>query len=271
MNDIARRPRGRPKAFAPDTVVNQSLERAIGVLKTLAQHDGMSLTDLSDATGLAPSTTHRLLGTLAQHEMVVNDDTTQTWAIGLEALRIGAAFQRRTSLPQAGRAAMTELMESTGETVNMGLFDRSQVVFIDQVECREIIRAFFRIGDRRACHAAAIGKVLLAQRPEAEIEAMLSGRLERFTKATNTDPKALRAELSEIRSYGWALDDEEANDGMRSLAAPIFDEFGRATTALSISGPSSRLTQDKIPAMAEAVKRTADAITRHIGGNLLKA
>lgn len=266
----ARRPRGRPKEDKAEVKTNQSLEKALGLLKAVSAHDGMTLTDLSQAANLPPSTVHRLLGTLAAHDLVAFDEITQTWTIGIESLRIGMAFQRRNKLLVAGRPAMTALMEATGETVNMAMLDRFQVVFVAQVECEAPIRAFFRIGERRAAYASGIGKALLAHLPEQKLEKFLrSETLVRLTEKTLCEPAMLRSDLERVRRRGWSLDDEEATPGMRCVAAPIFNEFGEARAGISLSGPASRITLERVEALAAQVKSAADAISALIGGGLL--
>jgi IclR family acetate operon transcriptional repressor len=246
------------------------LEKALGLLKSLSDHDGLTLTELSEKSALPPSTTHRLLSTLAGHDLVTIDEPSQKWSIGIEALRIGMAFQRRNNILLAGRPVMTDLMEATGETVNMAMLDGFEVVFVSQVECHEPIRAFFGIGQRRASHASGIGKALLAEMPAERIEPFLRGKsLARFTPATITDASALRAELETIRQRGWSIDDEEANAGMRCIAAPIFNAFGEARAGISLSGPSTRLTPDRLPELGQKVRAAADRITALIGGHLL--
>ena len=265
-----RRPRGRPREDKHEAKPNQSLEKALGLLKSLSNHDGLTLTDLADKAAMAPSTTHRLLSTLAAHDLVACDDANQTWSIGIEALRIGMAFQRRNKLLVAGRPAMTDLMEATGETVNMAILDKDSVVFVTQVECEAPIRAFFRIGERRAIHASGIGKALLAHMPSERLEAFLKNRtLVRFTPTTLSEPDALRADLDIIRHRGWAIDDEEANSGMRCVAAAIFNEFGEARAGISLSGPSARITPDRLNALGVLVKAAAERISDIIGGGLI--
>ncbi len=269
-----RRPRGRPREDKwlkdGDTKTNQSLEKALGLLKVLSDHDGLTLTELADKAGLPPSTAHRLLSTLSGHDLVACDEASQKWSIGIEALRIGMAFQRRNKILLAGRPIMTALMEATGETVNMAMLDTFQVVFISQVECQEPIRAFFRIGERRASHASGIGKALLAEMTPDRIDQFLhTHTLTRFTPATLTEHQALRDELATIRQRGWSVDDEEANPGMRCVAAAIFNEYGEARAGISLSGPSARLTGDRLPELGAKVRAAADRISRLIGGHLL--
>lgn len=267
------RPRGRPREdrLKPEVpAANQSLEKALGLLKTLSAHDGMSLTELSREAGLAASTAHRLLATLSAHDLVAWDEPSQKWSIGIESLRIGMAFQRRNRILTAGRPEMLRLMEATGETVNLAMLDGFEVVFVAQVECEAPIRAFFRIGDRRSAHASGIGKALLANLTETALDALLKRQdLPSYTPKTLTTPDALRADLSAVRERGWSLDDEEANLGMRCVAAPVFNEHGEARAGISLSGPSLRISDARLPELAQQVRDTAARITELIGGHLL--
>ncbi|MFN3806058.1 IclR family transcriptional regulator [Asticcacaulis sp.] len=267
------RPRGRPREgrLKPDApATNQSLEKALGLLKVLSAHDGMSLTELSREARLAASTAHRLLATLSAHDLVSWDEPSQKWSIGIEALRIGMAFQRRNRILTAGRPEMLRLMEATGETVNLAMLDSFEVVFVAQVECEAPIRAFFRIGDRRSAHASGIGKALLAQLEDRTLDVLLKRRdLPQYTPKTLITPEALRSDLSAIRARGWSLDDEEAHIGMRCVAAPVFNEYGEARAGISLSGPSLRLSDDRLPQLAQQVRETAARITELIGGHLL--
>lgn len=264
-------PRGRPKGSgrvsSEAAGAVQSLDRALRLVAAIAETDGMTLTALAEGVGLPPSTVHRLLATLAAHGFVETNDDDRTWAIGVEAFRVGQAFPRRLKPAAAARPVMRELMEATGETANIGIFEGGDVVFIGQVESQEPIRAFFRSGERRAAHASGIGKALLATQSADRVARHLRGRvLERYTPATITEPERLRAELEAIRACGYAVDDEERSVGMRCIAAAIFDENGEAVAGLSISGPSQRVTPDRIATLGPAVAAAAARVTRAIGG-----
>lgn len=141
-----RRPRGRPKGFNsdPTQVVNQSLDRAIDLLATLAAGGAMTLSQLSVAMGQSSATLYRLLTTFQLREMVEVDPMTQAWSVGPATFRLGAAFLRRSDVVDRARPAMRRLMEETGETSNLGIERGHQVLFISQVETHKSIRAFFR-------------------------------------------------------------------------------------------------------------------------------
>ncbi len=267
----ARRPRGRPRSpFTEGTGGTvQALDRGLQVLRALAQEQGLGLSELAARTGLPVSSLHRILATLEAQGFARLDVLGQTWAVGVEAFRIGAAFARQTSLLEVGRSVMQRLMHSSGETVNMAIPDGPEVVFIGQVETHQPIRAFFRPGTRSAMHASGIGKALLAAMPAAEAEAMLTRTgMEAFTAQTRTNPAAILAERSETAARGWALDDEERHLGMRCVAAAIHDQSGAPVAGISISGPTVRLDRAAIGRHGPAVAEAAAAVTDGIGGQM---
>ncbi len=185
-----KRSRGRPKSFNPnpEQTTVQALDRAIVILKVLAGGEGMSLTELAEASGQAPATVYRVLSTLAAHGIVEVQPATQLWFVGQEAFRIGSAFLGRTNLVEQARVVMRELMADTGETANLAIADGGQVVFLSQVETHEPIRAFFRPGTRGPIHASGIGKALLAYLPEAAVERIVREQgLPAFTARTITE------------------------------------------------------------------------------------
>ncbi|MEO1282999.1 MAG: HTH-type transcriptional regulator BhcR, partial [Pseudomonadota bacterium] len=237
--------RGRPRTAdrsKPGGSV-QSLDRAFGLLKQLAISDEATLTDLALRTGMAPSTAHRLLTTMESHGIVSFDEATQNWMVGVEAFRAGSSFIKRTNVVDVGRVVMHDLMKATGETANLAIADDGEVVFISQVDTHEAIRAFFPSGSRGPLHASGIGKALLSEMSREAVERILQQRgLGTFTHKTLTTPKALFADLEQIRERGWSVDDEERNVGMRCLASAIYNTFGEAIAGVSISGPTVRLT-----------------------------
>ena len=266
-----KRSRGRPRSSnhkdGPNRV--KAVDRAIHLLKTLAQMDQALLTELSLKSGVAPSSAYRLLTTMRHHEFVSFDDATQNWNIGVEAFRVGRSFGRNTSVIQAGREHLRGLMEITGETANLGIADDGDVVFVSQVETHSAIRAFFRPGTRAPMHASGVGKVLLAGMSEVDVQKILYKKgLQTFTPHTLSVLPDLMRDLVLSRIRGWALDDQESNLGMRCMAAPVFNEFGETIAGLSISGPILRISDERLGEFGPLVKRKADELTKAIGGIL---
>ena len=270
---IEKRRRGRPRAFNQPAEPNavQSLDRALRILAIVADADGLSLSEVAERSELAASTAYRMLTTLENHGMVEFGEAEQLWSIGVEAYRIGSAFLRSRKLVDRARSVMQDLMEKTGETANLGVAEDDCVVFVSQVETHQAIRAFFRPGTRSPFHASGIGKAILAHLGSARVEAIL-GRtgLQSFTKNTLSRRRLLAADLEEVRARGWSVDDEERYPGMRCVAAAIFNEFAEPVGGISISGPTVRVTLDRLAAIGPVVRDAAAAVTRMIGGVLPK-
>jgi len=264
-----KRSRGRPRGSAamPEAASVQSLDRAVALMKLVAAGSGLSLTEISQQSGLAASTAYRMLTTLQAHGMLEFNEADQLWFIGIETFRMGAAFLRRRKLAEQGRAIIQELMMLSGETANLAVADEDCVVFVSQVETHEAIRAFFRPGTRSPLHASGIGKAILAFMEPRQCDAMLSRlTLEVFTEKTHTTRASLAADLTAIRRRGFSVDDEERNLGMRCVAAPVFNEFSEAVGGVSISGPTVRVTDAKIAALGPAVNAAARKLTLAMGG-----
>ena len=269
METTEKRRRGRPRAFnqPADPSAVQSLDRALRILAIVAEADGLSLSEVAERSELAASTAYRMLTTLAHHGMVEFAEAEQLWSIGVEAYRIGSAFLRSRKLVDRARAVMQQLMEKTGETANLGVAEEDCVVFVSQVETHQAIRAFFRPGTRSPFHASGIGKAILAYLAPGRAEGIVQKTgLEVFTANTLSHRAMLAADLAHIRARGWSVDDEERYPGMRCVAAAIFNEFAEPVGGISISGPTVRVTTDRLAALGPEVHEAAMAVTRAIGG-----
>lgn len=259
------RPRGAGPAAAPATL--QSLDRALTLLKGLADGGSATLSDIALQCGLPAPTAYRVLTTLQSHGFAEFDPTSQRWLIGIEAYRTGTAFLQRNDLLAASRPAMRALMETTGETANLAIRDGAEVVFISQIETQNPIRAFFNPGTRTPMHASGTGKALLAEMdPTSAIKLLSKAGLERFTPNTLTRPDALLGDLSMIRTRGWSFDNEERHQGMRCIGAAITGPDGEARAGISVSGPSARFSDAAVAEMGPKVRAAAQEVSRALGG-----
>ena len=264
------RPRGRPRAFHDKTEQNtvQSLDRALSILAVLASGGGMTLTELAEAAGQSPATVYRVLITFQNHGFVELEAEAQRWHVGAGAFRTGSVFLRRTALVDRARGAMQKLMRESGETANLGVEDRDEVLFLTQVETHEAIRAFFPPGTRSPMHVSGIGKALLAFSPRERLRELSARGLKGFTPASLTELGVLDADLQATNVRGYAIDNEERTEGMRCIAAPIFNAHGEPVAGLSISGPVFRLSLERADEMGALVKRAAQSVTEATGGRM---
>jgi IclR family acetate operon transcriptional repressor len=269
MDAVEKRQRGRPRSFnAPsDAASVQALDRGLKILAIVAEGDALSLSEIAAKSGIAASTAYRMLTTLAAHGMVEFDPDGQLWSVGVETYRMGSAFLRRRKLVDRARTVMQELMETTGETANLGVAEDDCVVFVSQVETHQAIRAFFRPGTRSSFHASGIGKAILAHLPAERVNAIVrKAGLEAYTQKTLADPLSLARDLREIKARGWSIDDEERHPGMRCVAAAIFNEFGEPVAGISVSGPTVRVTPERAANIGPLVHEAAEEVTKAIGG-----
>ena len=245
----------------------QALDRGLALLEIIAQADGLSLTSIAQRAGIPPSTAHRILATLKAAGFVQCDEARGGYLIGVKAFKIGSAFLRNRKLVDVGRGVMRDLMAASGETTNLGIENDGSVVFVSQLESHHPIRAFHRPGARGPLHASSLGKAILAWLPEAEVTRLLHRvGLPKLTDHTMVDPQALLADLALTRRRGWAIDDEERAEGLRCAGAPVFNEHAEVVGALSVSGPTIRMTDERLGELGPLAKRAAAELTDRIGG-----
>ncbi|AVO38698.1 HTH-type transcriptional regulator BhcR [Pukyongiella litopenaei] len=268
-----RKARGRPRGWEDKTAQNtiKSLDRAMEVFEYLSEAQGKPLTLLADEMRQSPATVYRILVTLEGRGLVEFDHEEQLWHIGPRAFVIGARFLRRTSLVDRARPIMRKLMEATGETANLGIEKEGAVLFLSQVETHASIRAFFPPGTLSPLHASGIGKALLAQMDDERLGRVLATvELARFTEHSIVDPNALKRNLEVIRETGYSVDNEERNEGMRCIAAPVFDVNREAIAGISVSGPTSRVSASEVERLSRPVIEAAHQLTLAIGGGLTR-
>lgn len=247
----------------------RSLTRALRLMRHLAESgDGMSLTELSEAASLPPSTTHRLLTTLESERFVRPEAQGGLWRIGVAAFFVGTAFARSRDKLSLAQPYLRRLMETSGETANLFVESDGEAICIGQIESRHAMRAITGVGGRVLLHSSGAGKVLLAHMEPSRRQRVVSTMvLPRETQRTITERAKLDTALDEVLARGFAVDDEEHALGLRCVAAPVFDELGRAVAAISVSGPGARVTQERLPALGRMVAQAALEATRDYGGS----
>lgn len=226
----------------------QSVERTLDILESLVDFGSeVGLVEISQAVTLPLATVHRLLGTLIRRGYVKQNRQNRKYALGFRALQMGNDMRQRFSLRLEARPFLHRLMERTGESANLAVLDDGEVVYIDQAQSSKILRMFTQLGNRVPAHSTGSGKVMLAFGPPETAE----GVLRRYgmparTPNTITDPARFREELSRIRAQGYALDDEEHEEGVRCIAVPVRDGSGQVVASLSVSGPATRLNDAQV-------------------------
>lgn len=246
----------------------QSVTRAMTLLNALSHYSqGLTLSELAKKVGLANSTAHRLLTTLQNERFVRFDSERSAWLIGVQAFKVGSAFVRSRDLVTIARPFMRLLMQREGETVSLAVQDSGEVVYLSQVESQQMMRAICGPGGRAGMHCSGIGKALMASCPAEHLQKLMSEMtFDRQTSRTLTSPQEFARELAKIRQQGYAIDDEEVAVGLRCVAAAIYDENGLPLAGLSLSGPTARVTRERLAELGKTVRAVADDITQELGG-----
>lgn len=247
----------------------QSLTRGLKLLEFIAEaHGNVALTDLAQQAGLPNSTTHRLLTTMQQQGFVRQVGDLGLWTMGAHAFVVGSSFLQSRNLLAMVHPTLRRLMEESGETVNLAVMDKAedQAVIIDQVQCTALMRMSAPIGGKLPMHASGAGKAFLASMPDDQVTKLLHKKgMHTYTPYTLT-PHNLKEGLALIRKQGFSFDDEEHALGLRCIAACIFDEHREAFAAISISGPVSRITDDRVTEVGALVIHAAKEISLEYGG-----
>lgn len=265
--------RRKPPARAGGDQV-QSLVRALTLLNRISEapEGGATLTELAQQAGLPPSTAHRLLTTLQQERYVRFDHGGRLWSVGVQAFVTGCTFTKTRSLVGIARPHLRRLMEDAGETVNLAVEDDGMAVYLAQVECRQMMRAFARPGSRVPMHCSGVGKAILSGASDKTLAKFLRQHgMPRLTAKTIATPSLLRADLERAKAAGHAIDDEEHAVGLRCIAAPVFDETGYVIAAISASGPMARIGDERMAPLAGFVMGTARAISADMGASPSRA
>ena len=267
--ETQKRPRGRPKSLFRESSAGtmQSLDRALGVLTSVARLERVTLSDLAREIDVPTATTHRILMTLQKHGFVAFDEERQEWMIGIEAYRTGATYLRRSSVLEIGRPILRRLMQDSGETANLAVPDGAEVVFVGQVETPNPIRAFFPPGARTPMYASGTGKAIMAAMSEAALTRIIDGGSRMaFTDHTLLPDAGLPEDLADTRVRGWSHDREERYEGMSCIGAAIYNSRAEPCAGISVSGPTVRFNDARVPELAAMVMQAAQEITHLSGG-----
>ncbi len=242
------------------------VEDTIHVLETfLDERERLTLAEVTEIAGLSKNKTFRILSTLEKHHLVERDEN-GAYRLGVRFLDFGERVRQEMDLLEASGPVMDWLAEETRESVFLGVLDGDEALCVDMRESSQSIRLYAEVGRRAPLFAGGVPKVLLAFMPQAEREAMLDRmELKQITPYTITDRQALEDMLVRIRKQGYVVTADDLEEGAHSIAAPIFDHRGRAVAAISVAGPSSRFTNDRIRQFIALVREGTAQVSHNLG------
>lgn len=242
----------------------QSLDRAFGLLEHLADASGaVRLAELEATSGLPLPTIHRLLQSLVQNGYV-RQEPSRRYALGPRLIRLGETASR--ALGSWAVPHLVDLVNQIGETANMAVLEGDAVVYVAQAPSPHSMRMFTVVGRRVPAHCTGVGKALLAQLRDDEVLALLQRTgMQAQTTHTHTRPETLVHELGAIREQGWAVDNAEQEIGVRCVAVPLTN--APALAALSVSGPSGRITASRVADIAPVLQAAAIRLCQDLRGD----
>ena len=255
----------RPKK-APYKV--QVLDRAINILEFIGRQTSgeAALPELSAAMKLHKTTTHRIAHVLESRGLLRRGLDSNRYRLGLHLYDLGCQALDHINIRDEARPLMTRIAYEVGETVHLALLDRAEVLYIERMEAQRTVTMGSKLGARNPVYCTALGKAILAHAPDSELDHALAGlRMEARTKNTITNVLALKRELERVRERGFAIDDEEIEEGIRCIAAPIFSAAGYAVAAMSVSGPSSRVTPDRFQLIGKTMIKATQELSARMG------
>lgn len=239
----------------------QSLERGLSVIRAFdADHPKLSLSEVAASTGLSRAAARRFLHTLVNLGYMRTEGS--QFALRPKILELGYAYLSSLTLPEVAMPHLEQLVEQVRESSSVSELDGDDVVYIARVPTRRIMTVAISVGTRFPAYATSMGRVMLADRPDDWLDEYLeSAPLRALTSHTIAEPSSLRAELRKIREQGWALVDQELEEGLRSVAAPIRDSEGRVVAAVNVSTHAGRRSVgDVISELLEPLLGTARLI-----------
>lgn len=246
----------------------QTVDNALRIVHVLSiARTEIGITDLARNLRISTSTVQRLVNTLCKHDYLRQKPGTLRYTLGYKFLEISGRILREMDLRSVARPFLEELRDRTRESVHLMILDKTMGMYVDALESPRRNRVVSVVGMREDMHSSAVGKALLAFLSREKVDGIVKEQgLERKTSRTITDRSELNRHLAKIRKRGYAIDEEEGEEGTWCVGTPIFDRSGEAIASISVSVPSHRIDKEKTQQFALLVVETASKISRTLGG-----
>ena len=246
----------------------QTLERAFNIIELMGNADyHLGISEIAQQSGLPLATAHRLISTLVKLGYVEQNPETNKYTLGVRILQLRGAIISQLNLGIEAMPIMKMLMNRVGETVHLAVYNEGEIVYIERVEGLQTQGMYTRIGKRAPAHCTALGKVLLSHLSEDLWFDDVVNRhgLKAYSETTITVVDELRLELKRTKERGYAIDNGETGEQVRCVAAPIRDYTNQVVASLSISGPQSQVTINRVKELGQSVCQAADQISEKLG------
>jgi len=245
----------------------KSVSRALDIIHIISSHkDGLGVTDISKQMDINKSSVFRILATLVQYGYVEQDQETSRYKLGYAFLDLSAKLLDSIDLRAEAKPFLKELETLTNEVIHLVVYDRDEVVYIEKLEGNETLRMHSKVGRRAPMHCTGVGKAILSHLSANVVFDILDSKgMHEHTEHTITDKDAFFRELTKVRKQGYALDLEENEIGISCIAVPIFNHLGHVIAAASVSGPSTRMTEERLAKLRKLMIETGNKISERLG------
>ncbi len=244
----------------------KSVSRALDIIKLVSmKKGGLGVTEIANQMDINKSSVYRILSTLVQYGYVEQDKDTERYKLGYQFLEVSSKLLDSLDLRTEAKPFLLELEKETNEVIHLVVYDQGEVVYIEKLDGNEALRMHSKVGKRAPMHCTSVGKAILAHLPVDIVQEILERKgLPVHTDKTITDINVFIKELAEVKNKGFALDLQENEYGITCIAVPIFDHLGKVAAAVSISGPTIRMTDERIlelqPRMIEIGKNISSRL-----------
>jgi IclR family transcriptional regulator, KDG regulon repressor len=245
----------------------KSVSRALDIIDIVSsQKDGLGVTEIAKQMDINKSSVYRILSTLVQYGYMEQDEETSRYKLGYKFLEMSSKLLESIDLRKEAKPYLQELEKETNEVIHLVVYDQGEVIYIEKLEGTETLRMHSKVGKRAPMHCTAVGKAILANLPSNVVLDILERKgMPRHTDKTITAKDEFLKELAQVKQKGYALDLEENEYGIRCIAVPIFDHVGKVIAAVSVSGPTIRMTDERIEQLQARMLQIGKQISARLG------
>lgn len=245
----------------------KSVDRALRMISIISRYkEGIGVTGLAEEVDVTKSAAFKILATLVEHGYVEQDKISKKYKLGYRYLELSSLLLESMDIRTQARPFLQELEEETNEVIHLVVMDQGQMVYIDKLEGYETLRMHSKVGRRAPGHCTSAGKMILAHLSSKEVDYVLQEQgMKSHTPYTITDKDILLKELDTVRNRGYAVEEQENELGITCIAAPVFDNKRRITGAVSISGPSIRMSKERIQKISPLLIELTSRISSRLG------
>jgi IclR family transcriptional regulator, KDG regulon repressor len=245
----------------------KSVSRALDIIKLISmKKGGLGVTEIANQMDINKSSVYRILSTLVQYGYAEQDKSTERYKLGYQFLEISSRLLESIDLRTEATPFLQELEKETNEVIHLVVYDQGEVVYIEKLDGNEALRMHSKVGKRAPMHCTSVGKAILAHLPSANVKEIIERKgLPIHTENTIIDENIFLNELSEVRKKGFALDLQENEYGITCIAVPIFDHLSKVAAAVSISGPTIRMTEARLEELKPRMIEIGKQISSRLG------